>query len=155
MVNEEYDETIRHKQDELKQAILKHIQEMPIITVACKKAGVGHATFYRWKNEDQKFAGAIGLALKDGVRFVNDMSESQVIQLIKEKSMPAITLWLKHNNPRYGGKEIPDNSPLTSPLTKDEERLFRKALSLSSGINIKKTDVERHKAKRSTKYITE
>lgn len=126
-----YDETIEKRQAELKQAIVDQLKEMPIITVACRKSGVGRATYYRWKSEDPQFAIAINSALKEGIDLINDLSESQIIQLIKERKLPAISLWLKHNNPRYGGKNVKRELPASlEPLTEDEERLFKKALGL-------------------------
>jgi len=130
----EYNETIEKRQKELKQAIVDQLKEMPIITVACRKSGVGRATYYRWKREDPKFSIAVNSALKEGIELINDLSESQIIQLIKERKLPAISLWLKHNNPRYGGKNVQRELPVSpEPLTEDEEKLFREALALSCG----------------------
>jgi len=126
-----FDETIEKRQEELKQAIIDQLKETPIITVACKRSGVGRATYYRWRSEDSQFAIAINSALKEGIELINDLSESQIIQLIKEKKLPAISLWLKHNNPRYGGRNMRREMPVSpEPLTEDEEKLFKKALGL-------------------------
>jgi len=127
-----YDETIEKRQTELKQAIIEQLKETPIITIACRKSGIGRATYYRWVKEDTKFSFAVNSALKEGIELINDLSESQIIQLIKEKKIPAISLWLKHNHPRYGGKNMSRGLPVSpEPLTKGEEELFRKALALS------------------------
>jgi len=84
---------------ENKDTILEILKEMPIIEVACKKAGIGRATYYRWRKEDKEFRRQSDDALSHGIEFINDMSESQLITLIKEKKMPAITLWLRNNHP--------------------------------------------------------
>ncbi len=96
--------TIEERQSKDRQVLLDALREMPIIQVACKRASISRATYYRWRNEDREFRRAVEEAINEGVLFINDMSESQVITLIKEKKMPAITLWLKHNNERYGAK---------------------------------------------------
>jgi hypothetical protein len=151
----EDNQTIIDRQMAEKTALLDILKEMPIIQVACKKAGVSRATYYRWRNEDQEFAQASTSALKEGVDFINDMSESQIIQLIKEKRLPAIALWLKHNNPRYGGKSVSRTPPSAlATLTPDETKLFRKALALSAGIN-PKNHVKRNQTERPTKNIVE
>ena len=146
---------IEERQEKEKSSLLAVLKEMPIVEVACKKSGISRATYYRWRNEDEEFARASENSLKEGVDFINDMSESQIIQLIKEKKLPAIALWLKHNNPRYGGKAIARTPPSSlASLTTDEQKLFKKALALSVGINIKH-HVKRNQTKRSAKNIAE
>jgi len=146
---------IEERQTEDKIKLLECLREMPIVQVACKKAGVSRATYYRWRNEDEEFARASENSFKEGVDFINDMSESQIIQLIKEKKLPAIALWLKHNNPRYGGKMIARTPPSSlTPLTTDEQKLFKKALALSAGIN-SKHHAKRNQTKRPAKNIEE
>ena len=126
--------TIEERQEKDKQAMIEALKEMPIIQVACKRAGIGRATYYRWKMEDSNFARECDAALREGIEFINDMSESQTIQLIKERKLPAINLWLKSNNPRYGGKTAsrPPNF-MAADLSPEEENLFKKALALSAG----------------------
>ena len=151
----ENNQTITDRQVVEKTALLDILKEMPIIQVACKKAGVSRATYYRWRNEDQEFAQASSSALKEGVDFINDMTETQIIQLIKEKKLPAIALWLKHNNPRYGGKSVSRTPPSAlATLTPVETKLFRKALALSAGINPKK-HVKRNQTERTPENIIE
>ena len=75
------------------------------------------------------------------------MSESQVIQLIKEKKLSANAFWLKHNSLRYGARALPQASLAQMPeLTVGEEQLFRKALALSS--SIKNNNHGKHKPKK-------
>lgn len=106
--------TIQERQDLDKQALIEAIKEMPIIQIACKKAGVSRATYYRWRNEDNQFKRQSEDAMSQGIDFINDMSESQLITLIREKKMPAIALWLKTNHPRYGTKNqvVPQTEPM-------------------------------------------
>lgn len=119
---------------ENKVAVLKALKEMPIIQVACKKVGIGRATYYRWQQEDKEFKRQSKDALAEGIEYINDMSESQIITLIREKKMPAISLWLKHNNKRYGAKGR-EYTPIASvdELTPEEEKIMLDALALASG----------------------
>jgi len=124
---------IEERQGKDKQAMIEALKETPIIQVACKRAGIGRATYYRWKMEDGNFARECDTALREGIEFINDMSESQIIQLIKERKLPAINLWLKSNNPRYGGKTAYRPPIFTAAdLSPEEEKLFKKALALSA-----------------------
>ena len=128
-----YDDTIQARQGEAKKTLIAALREMPIVQIACKKAGVSRATYYRWKTENPAFLKESNEAIKEGVEFINDMSESQIIQLIKERKMPAISLWLKHNNPRYGAKsERRTHGSPVAELTPEDEKLFGNALALIS-----------------------
>ena len=130
--------TIEKRQNKEKQDLLEMLKEMPIIQVACKKAGVGRATYYRWRKEDRMFSRQSEDALAQGIEFINDMSESQLILMIKEKKMPAIALWLKHNHPRYGSKQRAcRNNPAEEELLPEEQKIFLEALNLASGNSIK------------------
>ena len=79
----ENNETILERQIKDKETLLEVLKEMPIIQVACKKAGVSRATYYRWQQEDKEFKRKSRDALDHGIEFINDMSESQLITLIK------------------------------------------------------------------------
>ena len=118
-----------------KARVLDSLRELPIVTAACKRAGIGKATFYRWQKEDPAFLRDSREALRFGIEFINDMSETQVVTLIKEKKLPAIALWLKHNHPRYGGQTAPRAQlELMPELSAKEARLFKDALALSASV---------------------
>jgi hypothetical protein len=89
------------KTQEAKKRVLENLKEVPIVTLACRKAGIARATYYRWIDEDYAFRVSAKIALDSGISFINDLTESQLVSLIKEGRMPAITLWLKHHHPRY------------------------------------------------------
>ena len=126
--------TVEDRQIKFKEALINALREMPIIAVAVKKAGVSRDAYYRWGREDKIFRRQAEDALSQGIEFINDMSESQLITLIKEKKMPAIAMWLRNNNPRYGSKGR-QYTPiaLTEELTPDEEKIVLEALKLTSG----------------------
>ena len=135
------------RRDENKQRLIEALKEMPVITVACKRAGIDNSTYYRWRQEDKEFMRESRDAFDRGIEFVNDMSETQVIALIKEKKMPAIALWLKHHHARYGSKSQP-YVPIASAdeLSPEEEKLVLDALNLAAGKNH-----EKYKRKRTRK----
>jgi hypothetical protein len=117
-----------------KNRLVEMLKEMPIVQVACKKSGVSRATYYRWRREDREFLRQSNDALAQGIDLINDMSESQLITLIKEKRMPAIAMWLKHNNVRYGAKQQSLHRSSTSDdFTAEEENIVAQALALASG----------------------
>src|SRR3989339_1693880 len=106
--------TIEKRQEKDKQLLIETLKEPPIITAACKKAGIGRATYYRWRKEELPFLRQVETAMTEGFELINDLSEGQIISLIKEKKLPAITLWLRHHHPRYGSKIKPYLKPAIS-----------------------------------------
>ena len=128
--------SVEKRQEKDKQVVLDALKEMPIAQIACKKAGISRATYYRWRSEDKIFHRSADDALAQGIDYINDMSESQMITLIKEKKMPAIAMWLKHNHARYGSKGF-QRTPIspTEELTPQENELVKHALALTSGIS--------------------
>ncbi len=144
MENNKQNEAIEKRRNEEKQNLLEALKEMPIIQVACKKADIGRATYYRWRKEDKMFARQSEDALAQGIEFINEMSESQLILMIKEKKMPACVFWLKHNHPKYGSKQqLSRNNPVEEELLPEEQKIFLEALNLASGNSIKPKNNEK------------
>lgn len=93
--------TIKDRQDEQKEMLLKYLKEAPIVMYACIKAGIGDSTYYRWRAENPEFARLADQALKEGRSHINDLAESKVITGIKEGNKTFIIYWLNNNHPRY------------------------------------------------------
>ena len=93
------------KKEITEKPFLAELEKLPIIQVACKKVGVSRNSIYRWRKEDFDFAEKMDESIDKGIDFINDMSENQLLTLIKEKKFPAIRLWLAHHHPRYMKKE--------------------------------------------------
>jgi hypothetical protein len=91
--------TIDKRQTKEKELLLEQFRKMPIVQIACEKTGIGRATYYRWRKDDQKFANQADLALEDGNRLINDIAESQLLSAIRDKNMTAIIFWLKSHHP--------------------------------------------------------
>ena len=133
--------SIEERQEHEKQKLLDALREMPIVQIACKRAGVSRPTYYRWRRENKLFKRQAMDAMDQGVEFINDMSESQLVTLIKEKKMPAIALWLKHRHASYGAK-TKEYSSITADedLTENEQNIVAEALLLATkGTTIKKS----------------
>ncbi len=133
-MNDNQENVVTLRQAKEKELILEQLRRIPIIQVACEKAGVARATFYRLRNDDPNFKRAIEEAVGEGVAFITDMSESQLITLIKEKNWPAISFWLRHHHPNYTNKlEIVGSSLVTyEELTPEQEKLVKRAMELAS-----------------------
>jgi len=120
------------KKPKYSKKFLEELRKVPIVQVACEKVGVSRNTVYRWKREDKDFAKQFDAALADGVEFVNDMSESQLLQLIKEKNFSAVRFWLTSRHSAYGHK-VKFEGRITKTHILDEEQvaLVEKSLQLA------------------------
>jgi len=121
------------KKDKIRDSIIVALKEIPIVQVACKKVGVGRTTYYRWR-ENKKFAKETDAAIAEGEAFITDMSESQLISLIRDRNFQALQLWLRHHHPKYSNK-IEIDGRLTysdEELTPEQMALVKTALRLAS-----------------------
>jgi len=127
-------ETIKIRQNKLRQALLDQLKRTPAIELACDKVSVARATYYRWTKTSKRFAKEAELAIWEGRLFISDIAESQIFSLIRDKKIEAIKFWLTHNNPRYSNKLELSGTVITKdePLTDEQKALIKKALRLSS-----------------------
>ncbi len=122
------------KKDRTINLFLEQIRKIPIVQVACEKTGIARSTVYRWRDEDEEFRKKFEEALAEGEAMVNDMSEAQLISLIKEKNWSAISFWLRHRNPRFRERlEVTANFQTPqNELNPEQEATVREALRLAS-----------------------
>jgi hypothetical protein len=115
-----------------KSEFLEQLKKIPIVLVACEKSGISRNTVYRWRKEDEQFSKDMEAALKEGEELVNDMSESQLLTMIKEKNWAAISFWLRHHHSTYRNRvEVTTVAP-QEELTPEQEETVRDALRLAS-----------------------
>ena len=119
------------KKNKLQDQFFEELSKVPIVQIACEKTGVSRNSVYRWKKEDKTFSVKMDKALTDGVSFVNDMSESQLLTMIKEKNYSAISFWLRHRNDNYKNKiEVKHGYVDDIPLTEEQQQIISKTLSI-------------------------
>jgi len=120
------------KKDKTSKQFLEELKKVPIVQVACEKTGVSRNSVYRWRRGDKKFEEEMDKAMSEGVAFVNDMSESQLLTMIKEKNWSAISFWLRHRNDNYKTKiEVTTNERIDE-LTPDQQKVVKQALRLAT-----------------------
>lgn len=85
----------------LKKQLLHELTQVPIIEIACQKVGISRQTFYRWRAANASFSQEIEAALNMGRDFINDVSESTILEHIKNGEIRPAIFWLRHNNSRY------------------------------------------------------
>mgnify|MGYP003473358803 FL=1 len=119
------------KKNKYQNQFLEELARIPIIQVACEKTGLSRNSVYRWRKEDTSFTKRMDEALSEGVALVNDMSESQLLNLIKEKNWPAISFWLKHRNDNYKNKLEISTKEDSEELTPAQAKVVKQALKLA------------------------
>ena len=120
------------KKSKLQNQFFEELAKVPIVQVACEKTGVSRNSVYRWRKEDKAFASKMDKALAEGVALVNDMSESQLLTLIKEKNWSAISFWLRHRNDNYKDKIEVTTKEESEALTPSQAKIVRQALRLAA-----------------------
>ena len=116
-----------------KKNLIIRLTKMPIVEAACKQAGVPRSTYYRWRKDDPDFAAACDEAIENSAGLINDLAESQLISAIKDKSMPAITFWLKHHHKAYTTRVriSADTDRPKQELTPEQTAVVSEALRLA------------------------
>jgi Helix-turn-helix of insertion element transposase len=120
------------KKSKLQDQFFAELGKVPIVQVACEKTGISRNSVYRWRKEDKAFTKKMDNALANGVALVNDMSESQLLTLIKEKSYSAISFWLRHRNDNYKDKIEVTTREESESLSPSQAKIVRNALKLAS-----------------------
>lgn len=127
------------KKDSHAPKFLAELSKVPIVQVACEKVGISRNTVYRWLKEDKQFAKDFAEAEEAGVEFVNDMSESQLLQLIKDRKFSAIRLWLTNHHKRFATKPLSEQHGREKELTDEQKDTIKQALQYA---NLIKSDHE-------------
>ena len=94
----------------IKKRLVEILSESPYILYACKKVGIGRATFYRWCAEDEDFHQACLKEIKYGRQDTTDGIEMKVVKKAKDGDFQAQKFYLEHNDDRYR-RYKPDNNP--------------------------------------------
>jgi len=129
--NERELNSVQLRQAKEKKVIIEQLRKTPIIQIACERASVSRATFYRWRDQDKEFERAVKEALTEGEIFINELSESQLISLIREKNWSAISFWLRNHDPKYTQRiEISTTQP-QEKLNPEQEAVVKEALRLA------------------------
>jgi len=143
------------KNEENRKVLLEQLRKTPVVQVACQKAGVSRATYYRWRKQSKAFTQDADAALLEGILLINDMAESQLVSAIREKNFPAIRFWLQNHHSVYASK-VEVTAKLAGEdkkLTKGQKALIRQALKFAAVVSdesvtsTKQKDHDSNKAK--------
>lgn len=121
MVTKKDNIVIYRRKKKEKKLILDLLLKYPIVQLACEKAGISRATFYRWKNEDEEFNIESEKAIFEWKQLINDMAEINVITWIKNWDKTLTMYWLNNNNPNYSNRPINQNIVIQTTNTEKKQ----------------------------------
>lgn len=130
---EQQNNTTENWQETKKSAVIEQLKKLPIVEIACKNSGIGRTTYYRWREQDEKFRKAAEEAVVEGEAFINDLGEAQIISMMKDKNISAIQLWLRSHHAKYSNKvEVTATIKETNTeLSPEQKALVEEALRLA------------------------
>ena len=120
------------KRQQQKEALCEQLRKTPIIQLACEKVGLGRATYYRWRKEDEEFEKHSDESICAGVQLMNDMAESQLLSAIKNQNMTAIIFWLKNRHRAYTQRVEVTTRIEEKELNDEQREMVQDALRLGS-----------------------
>ena len=83
---------VTNKKQQTKKALIEALgQTLGVVTSACKIVGIDRTTFYKYVNEDDKFAAAV----KDISEIAIDFAESKLYEQIRENNTTSTIFYLK------------------------------------------------------------
>ncbi|MEI6352833.1 MAG: phBC6A51 family helix-turn-helix protein [Candidatus Nomurabacteria bacterium] len=125
------------KRNKSKDKVLEELKKVPIIQVACEKTGISRNTFYRWKKEIKSFSKEVDKSMEEGVALMNDITESQLLSMIKDRDFRAISFWLRHRNDNYKNKIEVTTKEDFEELSPSQINVVKQALKLAKMTQIK------------------
>lgn len=122
-----------------KNKFLEKLSTHPVVSVVCRNTGISKATVYRWIEKDVTFKEKFDKAMTQGRESMNDVAESVLLSLVKDKNIRAVEYWLTNNHDRYyrpkkaiavdtryGGIVSINYTVVDMPPEKVDQKLFKK-----------------------------
>ena len=128
------------KKNRNKAKFLECLKKVPIVQVACEQSNLSRNTIYRWKHEDPEFETQMQLSMTEGEEFISDLSETQLLNLIKEKSFPALRFSLSSRSPKYRNRIELTTKNQTQELTPEQMEVIERVLNSSKLFTDKKEE---------------
>jgi len=121
-MNETQKNTINERIAADQNKVTEELKKTPIVQVACQRAGIGRATYYRWYKENPEFQKKADEAMAEGEDLFNDLGEHQLLTLMKDKHWPAIRYWLDKRHPKFNRTKIQVDEQVEVAFTYNQKR---------------------------------
>ena len=120
-----------------KDDLIEQIKKNPVIQIACEKLDIGRASHYRWYADDEEYAKGVDSAIAEGVTFVAEFAESQLLNAVRNGDPWAVSMVLRAMHPRYKNKvEFTGTINHTNrELTEEDIEFMKESLRLALPTN--------------------
>lgn len=117
-------ETIRQRQDMLKQKLLEILEEAPNLGAALARIGINRSTFSRWREDDPNFSLDANHAMERAIDHTADNVELALLSSARNGNVHAQKYFLNHNHQKYMPKQWMEQ--VANPLTEErKEQIYR------------------------------
>lgn len=108
------------KNQTVKNKFLEELARTSIVGVACERSGISRQTYYRWRNVDSDFYMKADQAMAIGVELNNDLSESVVLNAIRQNDVGTAKWYLSNRHKEYRRPFIVQSNTKNERETKHE-----------------------------------
>ena len=126
------------EKNKAKKLIIEELAVTPIFSIACKKAGIPKATFYRWRNDDPESDVQCMHARAMGVDNINELAESSLIKNIRNGDFRSTKFWLETNHNSYRNKR--ETSYEAGKMIDEYSEELKKLLETMRSLYMEKTN---------------
>ncbi len=84
-----------------KKRFLEALRTNHMVLPACRKTGISKSKYYRWRQQDHKFAKVADEAMQEAIDIVNDVADSTIVNGVKDQDRDYTKFWLSHRHPAY------------------------------------------------------
>ncbi|MCK9439370.1 hypothetical protein M0Q39_04915 [Patescibacteria group bacterium] len=86
------------KNEKHKKIFLKELENIPNVSLACKKCNISRNTIYKWRIENEEFKKDFEKAMRKGDDSITDLAKAKYVELIKNGHWKAIERQLNKNS---------------------------------------------------------
>lgn len=90
-----------HDQERLKKQLVKKLEDVRMVQIACRHVGISRATYYRWRTDDPVFAEKCDEAIRMATEMISDLAESHIVAGVKNGDIGLAKYWLQHHHKDY------------------------------------------------------
>lgn len=119
-------DTIRKRQDLLKQKLLEILEEAPNLGAALSRVGINRSTFGRWRDDDPNFSINVNHAIERAIEHTADNVELALLASARDGEVAAQKYYLNNNHPRYMPRRWEEQK--ANPLTEERKQQIYRAM---------------------------
>lgn len=96
-----------------KKRFLEALRTSHMVLPTCRKTQISKSKYYRWRQQDSKFAKAADAAIQEAIDIVNDVADSTIVNGVRDQDRDYTKFWLSHRHPAYAERLMEAGMALT------------------------------------------